>query len=65
MTDRAKDLMNKIWEKSKEEDITEERLVSEILKIVAETAKYYIAQNDIIVLDKSDIIQLSEELMND
>lgn len=65
MTDRAKDLMNKIWEKSKEDDITEEKLVSEILKIVADTAKYYMAQNDIIVLDKNDIIELSEELVND
>lgn len=65
MTDRAQDLINKIWEKSKEEDITEEKLVSEILKIVADTAKYYTAQDGRIVLDKNDIIELSEELVND
>lgn len=63
MTDRAQAFMNAIWEARNNQGAdTEERLVAAILKLAAETVKYYNAQNDMIVLDKNDLIQLAEEL---
>jgi len=37
-------------------------LVAAILSLAAEAVKYYNAQNDMIVLDKIDLLQLAEEL---
>jgi hypothetical protein len=37
-------------------------LVAAILFIAAENIRSYTAQNDLIVLDKNDLIQLAEEL---
>lgn len=65
MTERAKDFMNAVWQKRNESADTEEQLVSAILSLAAETVKSYNAQNDIIVLDKQDLLQLAEELIND
>ena len=59
---RAKDFMNKIWELRNTGADTEEKLVAAILKVVAENTKSYTAQNDLIVLDKNDILELAEEL---
>lgn len=33
-----------------------------VLSLATETVKYYNAQNDMIVLDKNDLIQLAQEL---
>ena len=62
MTDRAKEFMNTVWEHRNNGADTEEKLVAAILSLAAETVKYYNAQNDMIVLDKNDLIQLAEEL---
>ena len=62
MTDRAQEFMNAVWQRRNEGADTEEKLVAAILSLAAETVKYYNAQNDMIVLDKIDLLQLSEEL---
>jgi len=62
MTDRAQEFMNKVWEANKTGANTEEKLVAAVLSLAAETVKYYNAQNDMIVLDKNDLIQLAQEL---
>jgi hypothetical protein len=62
MTERAQALMNAIWEERNSGADTEEKLVAAILQIVAQTIKSYTAQNDLIVLDKNDILELAEEL---
>lgn len=54
--------MNAIWEARNNGADTEEKLVSAILKTIAENAKSYNAQNDLIVLDKNDILELAQEL---
>lgn len=62
MTERSQAFMNSIWEARNTGADTEEKLVSAILKLAAETAKWYNAQNNMVVLDKNDILQLAEEL---
>jgi len=42
--------------------MTEEQLLSAVLKLAAEQVTSYNAQNDMVVLDKNDLLQLSEEL---
>jgi hypothetical protein len=63
MTDRAQEFMNAVWERRNNGADTEEKLVSAILQVAAETVKYYNAQNNMVVLDKNDLIQLAEELI--
>lgn len=65
MSERSKNLMSKIWDERNSGADTEEKLVSAILKLVAEEVKFYNAQNNIIVLDKSDLLQLASELCED
>ena len=61
---RAKEFMSSVWEQRNNQGAdTEEKLVSAILKITAETVRWYNAQNELIVLDKNDILQLAEELI--
>lgn len=62
MSERAKDFVSKVWELGAD---TEEKLVSGILKLVAEEIKFYRSQNDLIVLDKNDLIALSEEILDE
>jgi hypothetical protein len=63
MTDRAQEFMSAVWDARNNQGAdTEEKLVSAILKLAAENVRYYNAQNDIIVLDKNDMLQLAEEL---
>ena len=63
MTERAQALMNAVWDARNNQGAdTEEKLVSAILKLTAETVQWYNAQNDLIVLDKNDMLQLAEEL---
>lgn len=64
MSDRSKLLMNKIWESRNNGSDTEEKLVSSIIEHVVEMSKYYHAQNNIIVLDKEDLLNLSKELLD-
>ena len=63
MTERSQDFMNKVWEARNNQGAdTEEKLVAAILSLATETVKWYSAQNDLIVLDKNDMLQLAEEL---
>ena len=62
---RAQNFMNEIWNtRNSNPDITEEQLLSAVLKLAAEKVTSYNAQNDMIVLDKNDLLQLAEELGN-
>ena len=54
--------MNAIWEARNAGADTEEKLVSAVLKIAAENIQFYNAQNNLIVLDKNDMLQLAQEL---
>jgi hypothetical protein len=63
MTERAQNFMNSVWNiRNSDENMTEEQLLSSVLKLVAEQVTSYNAQNDLVVLDKSDLLQLAEEL---
>jgi hypothetical protein len=44
--------------------MTEEQLLSAVLKLAAENTKSYTAQNNMIVLDLDNLLQLAEELNN-
>jgi hypothetical protein len=62
MTDRSQAFMSSIWEQRNNGADTEEKLVAAILRTAAENVRSYNAQNDLIVLDKNDLLQLAEEL---
>jgi hypothetical protein len=63
MTDRAQEFLNAVWDARNNQGAdTEEKLVAAILSLAAETVKWYNAQNDMVVLDKNDMLQLAEEL---
>ena len=64
VTERAQDLMNKIWEARNAGADTEEKLVASIIQILSENVVSYSAQNDLQVLDKNDMLQLAGELEN-
>ena len=55
--------MNAVWEHRNNGADTEEKLVSAILQVAAEKVQYYNTQNNLVVLDKSDLIQLAEEIV--
>ncbi len=64
MAERAQQFLNEIW-KSRDNGVdTEEKLVAFILRLAAENIRFYTAQNDLIVLDKNDLIDLSNEIEN-
>ena len=64
MTERAQEFMNAVWDcRNNQGADTEEKLVSAILQVAAETVKFYTAQNDMIVLDKNDMLQLAQEIV--
>ena len=63
MTERAQNFMDSVWSiRNSNPDITEEQLLSAVLKLAAEKVTSYNAQNDMVVLDKNDLLQLAEEL---
>jgi len=65
MTERAQNFMDQIWSIRNSNDcMTEEQLLSVVLKLAAEQVTSYNAQNDMVVLDKNDLLQLSAELVN-
>ena len=64
MTERAQAFMNAVWDcRNNQGADTEEKLVSAILQVAAETVRSYTAQNDLIVLDKNDMLQLAQEIV--
>ncbi len=63
MSDRAKEFMSAVWDQRNNQGAdTEEKLVAAILSIAAEYVKSYTTQDNLIVLDKNDLLQLAEEL---
>lgn len=62
MSTRSDEFMKLIWEARNAGADTEEKLTAAILKIAAENIQFYNAQNDLIVLDKNDMLKLSQEL---
>jgi len=63
MSERAQNLMDQIWNiRELNPDMTENDLVSSVLQLAVEHIQSYNAQNDMVVLDKNDLLQLAEEL---
>jgi len=62
MSERSQAFMNAIWEARNTGADTEEKLTAAIFKIAAENIQFYNAQNNLIVLDKNDMLQLAQEL---
>ncbi len=66
MTERANEFMSFVWDQRNHQGAdTEEKLVAAILSLAAEYVRSYTAQNDLIVLDKQDLLQLAEEIKNE
>ncbi len=60
---RAQEFMSAIWDQRNNQGAdTEEKLVASILSLASNYVVSYTAQNDLIVLDKNDMLQLAEEL---
>ena len=63
MTERAQQVMEYIWQSRNNGGAdTENKLVAAILRIVSENVTSYNAQNDLIVLDKNDMLNLASEI---
>jgi hypothetical protein len=63
MSERAQNVMNAIWDSRNHQGAdTENKLTASILRIVSENVMYYNAQNDLIVLDKNDLLNLASEI---
>ena len=63
MSERAQQVMEYIWQSRNNGGAdTENKLVAAILRIVSENVTYYNAQNDLIVLDKNDMLNLANEI---
>lgn len=64
MTERAKEFMDQIWKARNNGADTEEKLVAAILSLAGDYVTTYNAQNNLVVLDKTELIQLSNEIAN-
>jgi len=63
MSERAQQVMEYIWQSRNNGGAdTENKLVAAILRIVSENVVNYNAQNDMIVLDKNDMLNLADEI---
>ena len=63
MSERAQQVMEYIWQSRNNGGAdTENKLVAAILRIVSENVVNYNAQNDMIVLDKNDMLNLASEI---
>jgi hypothetical protein len=62
MSERSQKFMEVVWDARNSGADTEEKLVAAILKTAAEVIVNYQTQNDIIVIDKTDMLQLAKEL---
>jgi hypothetical protein len=56
--------MKLVWDKRDNGADTEEKLVGSILSIIPSYVRSYTAQNNLMVLDTSDLIELSQEVSN-
>jgi hypothetical protein len=64
MSDRAQEFMQRIWDARNGGADTEEKLVSAILSLTGDYVRSYTAQNELQVLDREDLNQLSNEISN-
>jgi hypothetical protein len=64
MSDRAKEFMQRVWDSRNSGADTEEKLVSAILSLTGDYVRTYSAQNNLQVLDREDLNQLSNEISN-
>ena len=63
MSERAQQVMEYIWQSRNNGGAdTENKLVAAIMRIVAENVVGYNAQNDLIVLDRNDLLNLADEI---
>jgi len=63
MSERAQKVMDSIWESRNNGGAdTENKLTAAILRIVADNVLCYNAQNDLIVLDRNDLLNLASEI---
>jgi hypothetical protein len=62
MSERATNFMKAVWDARNTGADTEEKLVATILRLVADNVKFYNAQNSVVVLDKNDVLELSNEI---
>ena len=63
MSDRAQQVMNAIWDaRNNGGSDTENKLTASILRIASENITMYNAQNDLVVLDKNDLLNLASEI---
>ena len=62
-SERAQKVMNAVWESRNSGGAdTENKLTASIVRIVSENVMHYTAQNDLIVLDKNDLLSLASEI---
>lgn len=64
MSDRAKEFMQRVWDSRDNGADTEEKLVGAILSLAGNYVRSYTAQNNLQVLDRNDLIELSNEIAN-
>ena len=64
MKEIAQELMVKVWDSRDNGVDTENQLVAFILRSAAEVVRSYTAQNNLIVLDKNNLIELANEIEN-
>lgn len=63
MTERAQQVMEYIWQARNNDGAdTENKLTAAILRIVSENVICYNAQNDLLVLDRNDLLNLANEV---
>ena len=62
MSERAQRVMNAIWDSRNSGADTENKLTAAILRIVSENVIDYTAQNELVVLDKNDLLSLASEI---
>ncbi len=63
MSERAQTIMNAIWDSRNNQGVnTENKLIASTLRIVSEHIVFYNAQNNLIVLDKNDLLNLASEI---
>ena len=63
MTERAQQVMEYIWQARNNGGAdTENKLTAAIMRIVADNVVGYNAQNDLIVLDRNDLLNLAGEI---
>jgi hypothetical protein len=62
MSERSENFMKAVWDARNTGSDTEEKLVASILRLAADNVKFYNAQNNVVVLDKNDVLELSNEI---